>query len=45
MRELNEEEAALIGGGEMQGPEGQGCTEPWPAPGGAFPPLAPWLSL
>ena len=47
MRELNEAETALIGGGEMQGPEGQGCTEPRQLPGGLFyfPPRAPWFSL
>ena len=28
MRELSEEETALITGGEMQGPNGEGCTEP-----------------
>ena len=45
MRELTESEVALIGGGEMQGTEGPGCTEPWPTADGRFCllPLTPLL--
>ena len=47
MRELNEEEAALIGGGEMQGPQGEDCTEPRQTTGGGvyFLPLTPLLGF
>jgi hypothetical protein len=45
MRELNKQEVAAIGGGEMQGPGGEGCTEPRQTDGWTFHvlPLTPLL--
>ena len=45
MRDLSEAEVAAIAAGEMQGPEGQGCTEPPGTAGWTFHvlPLTPLL--